>query len=244
MNSEQPRLGQATADRSSDTDLAARAVQGDAHAFEAIMRRHNRLLFRTARSILKNDAETEDALQEAYLRAWRALASFRADAKLSTWLVRIVVNEALGRLRRRGALVIPLDAAVDADDPAPEAWMADDPDRQPDRIAMRGEMRRLMEARIDRLPDAFRSVFMLRAVEELSVEEVALALDLPEATVRTRFFRARGLLREGLSRDVDLAIGDAFAFAGVRCDRIVAQVMARLDAVARKDEAPQGRNDG
>ena len=211
-----------------DTELAARAAAGENAAFEAIMRRHNRLLFRTARSILKSDAEAEDALQDAYLRAWRALASFRAESKLSTWLVRIVINEALGRLRQRSANVIPLTTAVDAAGQSPEAWMEDDPDQRPDRLAMRGEIRRLMEARIDLLPDAFRSVFMLRAVEELSVEEVALALNLPEATVRTRFFRARGLLRDGLARDVDVALGDAFAFDGARCDRIVARVMARL----------------
>jgi len=115
--------------------------------------------------------------------------------------------------------------------------MEDDPDREPERIAMRAEMRRLMEARIDLLPDAFRSVFMLRAVEEMSVEEVAVALELPQATVRSRFFRARGLLREGLSREVDVAIGDAFAFAGERCDRIVANVLTRLHSgnVARGD---------
>jgi RNA polymerase sigma-70 factor (ECF subfamily) len=217
-----------TNDEPSDPELATRAANGDERAFERIMRRHNRLLFRTARSILKSDAETEDALQEAYLRAWRALASFRADSKLSTWLVRIVINEALGRLRRRGALVIPLDTATDSAQPDSEAWMEDDPDREPERMAMRAEMRRLMEARIDLLPDAFRSVFMLRAVEEMSVEEVAVALELPQATVRSRFFRARGLLREGLSREVDVAIGDAFAFAGERCDRIVANVLAQL----------------
>ena len=192
------------------------------------MRRHNRLLFRTARSILKDDAETEDALQEAYLRAWRCLAGFRADSKLSTWLVRIVINESLGRLRRRGAQVIPLDTAMDFTDDQTQAWMQDDPDQRPDRVAMRAEVRRLMETRIDTLPDAFRTVFMLRAVEELSVEEVAAALEIPEATVRTRFFRARGLLREALSRDVDIAIGDAFSFAGARCDRIVAGVLAKL----------------
>ena len=214
--------------RATDADLAARAATGDELAFESIMRRHNRLLFRTARSILKNDAETEDALQEAYLRAWRALASFRADSKLSTWLVRIVINESLGRLRRRSAQVIPLDAAMESSEQQPEAWMEDDPDQQPDRVAMRAEVRGLMEARIDTLPDAFRTVFMLRAVEELSVEEIAMALEIPEATVRTRFFRARGLLREGLSRDVDLAIGDAFSFAGARCDRIVAGVLAKF----------------
>ena len=211
-----------------DAELAERAAGGDDRAFEAIMRRHNRLLFRTARSILKSDAESEDALQEAYVRAWRALASFRADSKLSTWLVRIVINEALGRLRRRGATVIPLEAAMDDSDAPLEDSIAGDDEQQPDRIAMRGEFRRLMEARIDTLPEAFRTVFMLRAVEELSVEEVAGALGLPEATVRTRFFRARGLLREGLSRDVDLALGDAFAFDGARCDRVVAGVLAKL----------------
>ena len=214
--------------RTDNSELAVLAAGGDADAFALIMRRHNKLLFRTARSILKNDAETEDALQEAYLRAWRALASFRADSKLSTWLVRIVINESLGRLRRGGAQVIPLDTTIDLDEPQTEDWMEDNPDRQPERIAMRSEVRRLMEARIDTLPDAFRTVFMLRAVEELSVEEIAVALEIPEATVRTRFFRARGLLREGLSRDVDLAIGDAFSFAGARCDRIVAGVLAKL----------------
>ena len=214
--------------QATDVELAARASNGDEVAFECIMRRHNQLLFRTARSILKTDDETEDALQEAYLRAWRALGTFRADAKLSTWLVRIVINESLGRLRRRGAQVIPLDTAMDVSEHETEPWMEDDPDKQPERVAMRAEVRRLMEARIDMLPDAFRTVFMLRAVEELSVEEVAIALEIPESTVRTRFFRARSLLREGLSRDVDLTVGDAFSFAGARCDRIVAGVLAEL----------------
>jgi RNA polymerase sigma-70 factor (ECF subfamily) len=214
-------------DKLTDAELASLAANGDDMAFETIMRRHNRLLFRTARSILKSDAEAEDALQEAYLRAWRALDSFRAEARLSTWLVRIVVNEAIGRLRRREGTVIPLDAAMNSTEPDTQACMHEDPDLQPDRAAMRAEIRRLMEARIDVLPDAFRSVFMLRAVEELSVEDVAQALDIPEATVRTRFFRARSLLREGLSRDIDMATADAFSFDGERCDRIVASVLAR-----------------
>lgn len=215
-----------------DAELAALAASGHEAAFELIMRRHNRLLFRTARSILKNDDETEDALQDAYLRAWRALHGFRSEARLSTWLVRIVINEALGRLRRRGADVIPLDLhGPDDDEETLERAMPDDPDQRPDRVAQRAQMRRLMEARIDSLPDAFRTVFMLRAVEEMSVEEIGAALQIPEATVRTRFFRARGLLREGLSRDIDVATADAFSFAGARCDRIVAQV---LTAVARE----------
>jgi RNA polymerase sigma-70 factor (ECF subfamily) len=210
-----------------DAELAVRASQGDEAAFEQIMRRHNRLMFRSARSILKSDAETEDALQEAYLSAWRALGSFRADARLSTWLVRIVINEALSRLRRRSAQVIPLEGAMDPDDQPTQPELEDDPDHEPERIAMRGEVRRLMEKRIDTLPDTFRTVFMLRAVEELSVEEIAAMLEIPEATVRTRFFRARGLLREALARDVDVALGDAFSFDGERCDRIVARVLAK-----------------
>lgn len=215
-------------DASSDAELVNLAIGGNDAAFSRIMRRHNRLLFRTARSILKNDDDTQDALQEAYLRAWRALASFRSDARLSTWLVRIVVNEALGRLRRRGAQVMPLNAAIDADGETPEMQMQANPDEQPEPSAMRAQIRQQIEARIDSLPDSFRSVFMLRGVEELSVEETAQALDIPEATVRSRFFRARGILREGLSRDIDMAIGDAFSFAGPRCDRIVEGVLARI----------------
>lgn len=224
-NSSAPRAISAA---STDLDLTDRAADGDEFAFECIMRRHNRLLFRTARSILKSDADTEDALQEAYLRAWRALPTFRAGAKLSTWLVRIVINEALGRLRRSHLEVIPIDCAMESADSLTQKSFEQDADLQPELCAMRSEVRRLMEARIDSLPEAFRTVFVLRAVEELSVEEVSAALDVPEATVRTRFFRARGLLREGLSRDVDLALDDAFSFAGARCDRIVAGVMASV----------------
>ena len=215
-------------DASSDAELVDLAIAGNDAAFSQIMRRHNRLLFRTARSILKNDDDTQDTLQEAYLRAWRALASFRSDARLSTWLVRIVVNEALGRLRRRGAQVLPLNAAIDADSETLEMQMQANPDDQPEPSAMRAQIRQQIEARIDSLPDSFRTVFMLRGVEELSVEETALALDIPDATVRSRYFRARGILREGLSRDIDMAIGDAFSFAGLRCDRIVEGVLASI----------------
>lgn len=218
----------------SDAGLAARAAGGDAQAFALIMRRHNQLLFRTARSILRSDDEAEDALQEAYLRAWRAIGGFRDEARLSTWLVRIVINEALARLRRRGAQVIPLDTAIDASSGTGEPWEEADPDLQPERITMRQEIRNLIERRIDRLPEAYRTVFVLRAVEEMSVSETAAALQLNEATVRTRFLRARGMLREHLSRDIDVALGDAFSFAGARCDRIVAGVLARLSG----DEPP------
>jgi RNA polymerase sigma-70 factor, ECF subfamily len=210
-----------------DAALAALAGRGDAAAFEALMRRHNRTLFRTARAILRDDAEAEDALQEAYLQAYRALPGFRGEARLATWLVRIVANEALMRLRRqtRRAQIVPMQSA-DATPGLEE--ISHNPMDNPDVSAERAQVRRLLESQIDALPDAYRTVFVLRAVEELSVEEIAAVLQIPEATVRTRFFRARSLLREALAQRIDLAYADAFAFAGERCDRIVAAVLARL----------------
>jgi RNA polymerase sigma-70 factor (ECF subfamily) len=217
---------QEAAERLTDTELIARTQSGDMGALEALMRRHNRTLYRTARAILRDDAEAEDVVQEAYLKAYGALGSFRAESKLSTWLVRITANEALMRRRKtaRAAVVVPMDAAS-----AGEQWeepMSDD--AGPERNALGGEMRQLLEKRIDALPDGYRAVFVLRALEELTVEETAAALDIPEATVRTRYFRARGLLRESLARDIDRSLEDAFAFAGARCDRIVANVLERI----------------
>jgi len=201
----------------------------DPQVFERIMRQHNRMLFRTARAILHDDAEAEDALQEAYMQAYHALGSFRGDAKLSTWLARIVANEALMRLRKRSrrAEIVSIQAAASTE----ELEQVSDTtmDNAPDANAERGEMRRLLEAQIDALPDSYRTVFMLRGVEELSVEETATVLGIPAATVRTRFFRARSLLREALAQKIDLAYEDAFSFAGSRCDRIVAGVLARIN---------------
>jgi len=196
--------------------------------FEALMRQHNRMLFRTARAILRDDAEAEDALQEAYLQAYRSLGEFRGEAQISTWLARIVANEALMRLRKqaRRAAILPIDASV----PADEIAQVEMDMEKPDAAAQRSEMRRLLEAQIDALPEAYRAVFMLRAVEELSVEETAEVLGLPAGTVRTRLFRARAMLREAMAQKIDLACEDAFSFAGERCDRIVAKVLARIAA--------------
>jgi RNA polymerase sigma-70 factor (ECF subfamily) len=215
----------------SDPELAQRIASGDRDAFEPLMRRHNQILYRTARSILKDDAEAEDAAQEAWLLAYRAIGNFRGDAKLSTWLVRIVVNEAISRRRKRsrGAEVVQLNGETQEDREAVEETVNQTLPEQPEHAARRAQTRRLLEAKIDELPDAFRTVFVLRALEELSVEESAVALGIPEATVRSRFFRARALLREALSKEIDLAYGDAFAFAGARCDRIVAGVLAKLE---------------
>jgi RNA polymerase sigma-70 factor (ECF subfamily) len=195
-----------------------------------VMRAHNRMLYRVARSILKDDAEAEDAVQEAYLAAYRNIAGFRGGAKLSTWLARIVINEAYGRLRKQkqGGVVVPFDADARDEQCLREGTMADDRVEEPEAAAMRAELRRLLERRIDALPEQFRTVFVLREVEEMSVDETAECLDVPPATVRTRAFRARALLRESLSRDIDVATVDAFGFAGARCDRIVARVLERV----------------
>jgi RNA polymerase sigma-70 factor (ECF subfamily) len=212
----------------SDFDVVRRVRDGDKDAFETLMRRHNRTLFRTARAILRDDAEAEDALQEAYLQAYRMIGSFRGQARLSTWLARIVANEALMRLRKhtRREGIVPLRRGLAEGEMAEMAHA--DLRQGPETSAQRAEIARLLEQRIDALPAAYRSVFVLRGVEEYSVEETATILGIPEATVRSRFFRARSLLREGLASEVDLAYESAFPFAGERCDRIVAAVMTRL----------------
>ncbi|MEO8133407.1 MAG: RNA polymerase sigma factor [Betaproteobacteria bacterium] len=211
-------------------ELARRIAQGDSSAFEPLMRRHNRILYRLARSILKDDVEAEDALQEAYFSAFRHFESFRGDAALSTWLARIVVNEAYGRLRKqkRDSTVVAFGANQRDVQPDGEGDMADETTGAPEAAAMRTQLRELLERRIDDLPEQFRTVFMLRDVQEMTVEETAACLDIPAATVRTRAFRARALLRESLARDIDVATINAFGFDGERCDRVVAGVLDRL----------------
>lgn len=212
-----------------DLSIVRRVVAGDSSAFELLMRRHNRRLYRLARATLHNDAEAEDALQEAYLSAYRSLGQFRGDSALLSWLSRLVLNECFARLRResRRQNVIPMvdpGTHVDID-----AMNADESD-SPDRAAMRAELRALLERKLDELPDVFRVVFVLRSVEEMSIEETAQCLAIPEATVRSRHFRARNLLRESLAQEVDLIERDLFEFGGAQCDRVVANVLARIVA--------------
>jgi RNA polymerase sigma-70 factor (ECF subfamily) len=226
----QPAPINTTAKNLSDAEIVQRISAGDQGAFELLMRRYNRPLYRAARSILKDDAEAEDVLQDAYLLACRGLNKFRGESSLSTWLTRIVVNEAIARSRKaaRRAEIIEIGSASQWGNDAAEVHMDEATMEQPEQAALRAEARRLIEKKIDALPDAFRSVFVLRALEEMTVEETAVCLDIPEATVRTRYFRAKGLLREALSREIDYAFEEAFSFDGARCDRIVAGVLARL----------------
>ena len=212
-----------------DQDLVEQAQRGDRAAIERLMRSHNRLLYRVARGVLRNDDDAEDCVQEAYLQALRSLHRFRGESNLSTWLTRIVLNAALQRLRGRHRWddSVSVDNVIDLE---PRLAAQVDPVERPDDAAWRAEMRRLLEREIDRLPLPFRTVFVLRALEERSVEEAAACLGIPPATVRTRFFRARGLLREALERTLDDAVSDAFGFDGARCDRIVAIVLERLSS--------------
>ncbi len=217
-------------DHAGDHELRERAAAGDIVAFEAIMRRHNRTLYRAARSILRNDAEAEEAVQEGYLRAYRAMSGFRNESSLATWLTRIVINEALGRLRKRKREVetIAADNVIDLEAHIDVTYKDRFTHETPERAAMRQQTRKLLERSIDQLPAAFRTVFVLRALEELPVEEIARCLGIEETTVRTRFLRARRLLRNSLAADIGEALEDAFAFEGERCDRIVASVLKSI----------------
>ena len=214
----------------SDVEIIQRVSTGDRNAFELLMRRYNRSLYRTARSIVQDDAEAEDVLQDAYLLAFRNLQKFRGESTLSTWLTRIVVNSAIARSRKmtRRAEIIEIGSELDWNEHLANASVDPNLVEQPEQAAERGEMRCIIEKKIDDLPETFRTVFMLRALEEMTVEDTAACLGIPEATVRTRYFRAKGLLRESLSREIDFALEGVFSFDGARCDRIVSGVLARL----------------
>lgn len=210
-----------------DQDLVARIRGGDGSAFELLMRRHNRMMFRAARSILGNDAEAEDAVQEAYVRAYRALDGFRGEAKLSTWLTRIAVNEALGRRRAGAREVVLAEVPVDAAHEAAPEWDRQ-PSESPEETTMRKELGEVLEASVDRLPQDYRTVFMLRVIEGLSERDTAEALAIGLPLVKVRLFRARALLRRMLEDEFQSSLNEAFAFDGARCDRIVAAVLRRL----------------
>ncbi len=216
-----------------DLSLAERIGRGDQGAFEALMRKYNGKLFRIARAILKDDSDAEDVLQDAYLDAYRHIGDFHGGSELSTWLTRIVINQSLMRVRkeRRRSSIVPFRTTLTYESESPEAQVPDQQSESPSASVIRAETRRMLERRIDELPVAFRTVFVMREVEEMSVEETARCLSISPATVRTRLFRARALLRESLARDIDTATGDVFAFAGARCDRIVAAVLARLNSI-------------
>lgn len=212
----------------SDLDLAFLARLGVEDAFRAIMQRCNQRLFRVARAIVRDDAEAEDVVQEAYARAFAHLAGYRGDAGILTWLTRITINEARGRLRRRRGTV-DLDALRDEAPGGAEIIMFPTTET-PEADAARAQVRQLLEEAIDELPEAFRLVFLLREVEGCSTEEAATQLGLQPATVKTRLHRARRLLRQALDEKLAPTLAGAFPFLGTRCERLTTAVLARLGA--------------
>jgi RNA polymerase sigma-70 factor (ECF subfamily) len=217
-------------DRLDDRTLVERARNQDGAAVRLLMQRHNRRLYRVARSVLNDEAEAEDVVQETYVRAFTHLDGFRGEAQLSTWLTRIALNEALGRLRRRRIMVGLKD--IDAINDQGEARVIYLPsarqDSDPEAAAARAEVRRLLERAVDQLPDPFRMVFVLRDIEEMSTEETATHLGLRSETVKTRLHRARRLLRQSLDTTLSSTLGDLFPCAGSRCTRITEAVLTRL----------------
>ena len=213
----------------SEEELLDRGRAGNPTALREIMRRNSPRLYRLARTVLRNESEAEDVLQETYFRAFRKLAGFRGESNIATWLTRIALNEALGRLRRTRPTVELSHAEKISSTTAeviPFPTMASEAD--PERTLARKQMAGLLEGAIDDLPDPFRIVFVLRAIEEMSVEATAEELGLAEATVKTRLHRAKRLLRKSLEAEVGSALGDAFPFAGRRCARISEAVLSRL----------------
>lgn len=215
--------GERTEHVPADEELVEKVRAGESALFELLMRRHNQRLYRAARAILRDDAEAEDVMQDAYVRAYEHLAEFEGRARFSTWLTRIAVHEALARARRRGRF-----DAFDAEreEKAMSTPIASDPEQN----ASDAEMRSVLETAIGKLPDEFRSVFVLRAVEGMTGAETAECLGIPEETVKTRLFRARARLQQMLLESVEPALPAVWEFGAGRCDRVVAAVLVRIGA--------------
>ncbi|HZT27837.1 MAG TPA: RNA polymerase sigma factor [Pseudolabrys sp.] len=219
---------QAAIEGLSDQQLVERALTREEAAVRALTQRYNRRLFRIARSILRDDAEAEDVVQETYVRAFTGLDQFRGDAGFGTWITRIAMNEALGRLRRRKPTV-DWESYGQNRMPAeiihfPSPMLGDDPEK----TMAQGEIRAILEDAIDELPDGFRSVFVARLVEGMSVEETADLFGLQEETVKTRLFRARTMLREALDKRLGPTLTSTFPFDGTRCERMTEKILRRI----------------
>jgi RNA polymerase sigma-70 factor (ECF subfamily) len=225
-----PRIDSAETD-TGEMALVARALAREPAALAEIMRRNNRRLYRAAWGILRDEQEAEDAIQDCYLKAFTALPGFRGGAALSTWLTRIAINEALMRRRKRQAQMASVGNVIPLrPEESPAAEAAEDPALSPEAAAMRAQLRPYLEDAVGGLPEDQRAVFVLRALEELSVEETAQILDLNPQTVRTRFLRARRKLQERLQRELKLTFGEMLPFAGARCDRLVERVLKLIAA--------------
>jgi len=223
----QPVVRKANLAALDDAELVRRALDRDADAFATIMQRHNQRLYRIARSVLRNSVDAEDAVQEAYVAAFTHLATYRRESPLVAWLSRIVMNEALGRLRRKPAATdfAPLEAVPEAEIiQFPSSATNEDPERT---MAQR-QILQLVEQATDALPEVYRVVFMTRVIEGMSIEETAGLLGIKAETVKTRLHRARRLIQEQINKQIGPLLLDAFPFAGRRCERLTECVMRRL----------------
>jgi len=220
----------------SDEEVVARVLAGETSVFEIVMRRYNQRLYRVARAILRNDSEAEDVMQDAYVRAYEHLDQFAGRAKFSTWLTRIAVHEASTR-QRRGNRYQELEPMSEGDRGDPMdgfAVMALNPEQE----ASNSEIRSLLEEAVEKLPDAYRTVFMLRDIEEMSTTDTANALEISEENVKVRLHRARALLRKSLYARAGMERKEAFNFHAVRCDRVVKNVFERIQKQAsRRDQS-------
>ena len=211
----------------SDEEVVDRVRAGETGLYEILMRRYNQRLFRVIRSVVTNDGEAEDVLQEAWVRAYEHLGQFAGRASFPTWVTKIAFHEALSRARKSKRWT-PLE------DPRgvimPEANRRQTTSETPESQAMRGQLGQMLQAAVDGLSETYRSVFVLREVEQLSTIETAECLGLSEEAVKTRLHRSRALLRRELEDSMSPAIAEAYAFLGVRCDRTVARVLERIGA--------------
>jgi RNA polymerase sigma-70 factor (ECF subfamily) len=211
-----------------DEQLVVRARGGEGSAFELLMRRHNQRVYRVVRSILRDGSEVEDVIQQAYLQAFAHLDQFGGNARWSTWVCRIAINEALARVRQRGRFV-SIDAANE--DAMADVSRGSNPD--PERAAAGRELGHLVEHAIDGLPDIYRSVLILREIEGMTTEETAGVLDIEVDAVKTRLHRARAALRDAIEGRVGEQMKNTFTFGNERCDRVVAAVLAKLNLRVR-----------
>jgi RNA polymerase sigma-70 factor, ECF subfamily len=208
-----------------DDEIVARILAGETALFELIMRRHNQRLYRAARGILRNESEAEDVMQDAYVRAYIHLKQFAGKAKFSTWLTRIAVHEALARLRDRSRYDEPGPVFENSEDPMERLISTES---TPEEHLQTRELGDVLEEAIETLPEGFRAVFMLRAVDEMSTSEAAECLDLSEENVKVRLHRARALLKEHVAQRLEGSAPQAFPFEDVRCDRVVANVFEKI----------------
>lgn len=209
-----------------DEQVVERVLTGETSLYELLMRRYNQRLFRISRSVLRDDAEAEDVLQQSWVNAYQHLGQFAGRAKFATWVTKIALYEALARVRQKQRF----QAAEDGPEEGRNMENFESPAADPEATAIRGEIRGLLENAVERLPEMYRPVFMLRDVEQLSTAETAQCLGLSEEAVKTRLHRSRALLRRDLAHRLGTASKEIYPFLGARCDRIVERVMAQIDA--------------